>query len=63
MASVCEICGKGKQIGHKVSRSNIKTKRAWSPNIQNIRANVKGTVKRINVCTRCLKAGKVERAI
>lgn len=63
MASVCDVCGKGRQMGFKISHSNIKTKKAWRPNIQKIRADVNGATKRLNVCTRCLKAGKVKRAI
>ncbi len=63
MACVCEICAKGEQAGMNVSHSHLKTKRTWKPNIQRVRAVVNGEVKRINVCTRCLRSGKVERAI
>lgn len=63
MARRCEICGRGPQVGNKVSHSHILTKRRWLPNIQSVRANVGGTVKRVRVCTRCLKAGKVTRAV
>lgn len=63
MAKICEICGKGTLSGCNVSHSNRHTKRAWLPNIQQVRANVEGTVKRVNVCTRCLRSGKVNRAI
>ena len=63
MASICEICGKGKLAGNNVRHSNIHTKRAWNPNIQQVRAVVEGSVKRLNVCTRCLRSGKVNRAI
>ncbi len=63
MAFICEICGKGKQAGNNVSHSNRHTKRAWKPNIQQVRAVVEGSVKRVNVCTRCLRSGKVNRAI
>jgi large subunit ribosomal protein L28 len=45
-----------------VSHSHIRTRRRWNPNIQPVRAKVNGTTKRLNVCTRCLKAGKVQRA-
>jgi large subunit ribosomal protein L28 len=41
--------------------SKKKTKRRWNPNIQRVRAAVNGGHKRINVCTACLKAGKVTR--
>ena len=51
MASICEICGKGKLAGNNVSHSNRHTKRAWNPNIQQVRAVVEGSVKRLNVCT------------
>lgn len=59
----CEICGKGVQTGIQVSHSHIRTKRTWSPNIQRVRALVNGTPTRIKVCTRCLRSGKVTRAI
>ncbi len=63
MAHVCEICSKGPMSGMNVSHSHLKTKRRWNPNIQRVRAIVDGEVKRINVCTRCLRSGKVQRAI
>ncbi|HHY76558.1 MAG TPA: 50S ribosomal protein L28 [Firmicutes bacterium] len=59
----CEICGKTRSVGHRVSHSNIKTKRTFSPNIQRVRAVVDGHVKRIYACTACLRAGKVRRAV
>ena len=60
MANYCEICGKGMMTGMNVSHSHLKTKRTWKPNIQRVRAIVDGEVKRINVCTRCLRSGKVQ---
>lgn len=63
MARVCDICGKKPSVGHKVSHSNIKTKRKWYPNIQRVRAIVDGRRVRIHVCTDCLRAGKVKRAV
>ena len=61
MANYCEICGKGTMSGMNVSHSHLKTKRTWKPNIQRVRAIVDGEVNRINVCTRCLRSGKVQR--
>ncbi len=61
MAGKCELCGKGRQSGHHVSHSNIKTKRVWKPNIRKIRAKISGTTKTLKICTRCLRAGKVQR--
>ena len=63
MAHVCEICNKGPMSGMNVAHSHLKTKRRWYPNIQRVRAIVDGEVKRVNVCTRCLRSGKVHRAI
>ncbi|MDS1029878.1 50S ribosomal protein L28 [Bacillota bacterium LX-D] len=59
----CEICGKVKASGNQASHSNIKTKRVWSPNVQKVKAIIDGSPKRITVCTRCLRSGKVQRAI
>ena len=63
MASYCEICAKREVSGNNVSHSHHKTKRTWKPNIQRVRAIVGGEVKRLNVCTRCLRSGKVQRAV
>ena len=63
MASTCEVCGKKPSFGMSVSHSHRRTKRRWNPNIVQVRAVVKpGTVRRVNVCTGCLKAGKVVKA-
>lgn len=62
MARECAICGKGVAHGNQVSHSNIKTRRTWSPNLQPVRAVVGGGVRRILVCTRCMRSGKVQRA-
>lgn len=59
---ICEICGKKPSVGNKVSHSNRKSKRLWMPNLQKVRAVIAGKVKRIYVCTKCLKAGKVVKA-
>ena len=62
MAKSCEICGKGAQFGNRVSHANNRTKRRFEPNLQTVRALVKGAAQRVRVCTRCLKAGKVTKA-
>jgi large subunit ribosomal protein L28 len=61
VAAVCDVCGKTPGFGHNVSHSHRRTKRRFNPNIQRVRAMVSGTPKRLNVCTSCLKAGKVTR--
>jgi len=63
VANRCEICGKGPMFGHNISHSHRVTKRRWYPNLQRVKANMNGTVKRIWVCTKCLKSGKVVKAI
>ena len=63
MAKVCEICGKKPITGNNVSHSHHKTRRRWLPNLQRVRAQINGTVKRIKVCTNCLKSEKVLKAI
>ena len=62
MAHLCEVCGKGVMAGNNVSHSNRHTKTSWKPNVQTVRAIVDGEAKRVNVCTRCLRSGKVDRA-
>ena len=62
MASVCEICNKKPSFGMSVSHSHRRTRRRWNPNIQRVRAVINGSTKRIDVCTGCLKAGKVTKA-
>ena len=63
MSSVCDICAKKPIFGMRVSHSHRRTRRRWNPNIQRVRAVVDGTTRRVNVCTRCLKAGKVQKAV
>ncbi|MDD2482144.1 MAG: 50S ribosomal protein L28 [Lutispora sp.] len=63
MARQCEVCGKGMISGNQVSHSNRHSRRTWLPNIRTVRALVNGVPKRIQVCTRCLRSGKVQRAI
>ena len=63
MSRVCEICNKGVISGSQISHSIIHTKRKWAPNLKKVKAIVGGTHKTIHVCTRCLRSGKVQRAI
>lgn len=74
MARVCEICGKHTRAGASIARRGLPkkkggvglrttghTKRTFQPNIQRVRAVVKGEVKRIRVCTTCIKSGKITK--
>ena len=63
MAQRCDICGKGPQFGNRVSHAHNVTHRRFNPNLQSVRAVVgKGTHKKLKVCTRCLRSGKVVKA-
>lgn len=59
MANVCEYCGKGRMVGNNVSHSKRHTKRVFRPNIQRMRAVINGAVKKVKICTRCLRTGKI----
>lgn len=62
MANFCYVCGKGPRTGNNVSHANNKTKRRFMPNLQRIRIVEDSTKRRVRVCTRCIKAGKVVKA-
>ncbi len=77
MPRVCEVCGKGTTTGYAIERRGLakkkggvgrkitgKTKRKYLANLQIIRARLNGgSVKRVKICTRCLKAGKVVKVV
>jgi len=58
----CEVCGKTVAFGNNVSHSHRVSSRMFKPNVKKIKALVNGVAKRIYVCTRCIRSGKVERA-
>ena len=62
MSLKCDVCGKSPLIGHTVSHANNKTKRRFLPNLQRVRALVGQTPRRIWVCTRCNRSGRVVKA-
>ena len=61
MARRCDVCGKGPQFGNAVSHAHNLTRRRWNPNLQRVRAVVDGTIRKIRVCTQCLKSGRVQK--
>jgi large subunit ribosomal protein L28 len=63
MAQRCDVCGKGPAVGHRISHAHNLSKRRWLPNLVSMQAMVEGTPRRIRVCTRCLKAGKVTKLV
>ena len=62
----CEICEKSLNYGNKLSitRSHIskRTTRTVKPNLRTVKAIINGEPKRITVCAKCLRSGKVQRA-
>lgn len=62
MAFVCDYCAKGRQKAHKVSHSNIKTRKWQEPNLQPVRAMHEGKVTQMRACTRCIRSGRVIKA-
>ena len=77
MARVCEICGKGPQMGNRIetrgkakylggvgTKITGKTRRQFRPNLQRVRvAMPDGTAKRMKVCTGCIRSGFVKKAV
>jgi large subunit ribosomal protein L28 len=62
LAKRCEVCGKGPVVGRQLSHAHNVSSRRFEPNLQTVRAMINGGVKRIRVCTRCLRSHKVVKA-
>jgi len=63
MGKFCQVCEKGTMNGNKVSHSNRKSHRLWAPNVQRVHVVRDGQPATMNVCTSCLRSGRVTRAI
>ena len=75
MSRVCEICGKGPSTGNVIVRKGSPkykggiglhttgiTKRRFLPNWRSVKVtDAKGNTKRVCVCARCLKSGKLAK--
>ncbi|UCG06080.1 MAG: 50S ribosomal protein L28 [Desulfobacterales bacterium] len=62
MAKMCEICGKKPLAGHNISHAHNVSKRRFNPNLQRVRAISNGRMKKMMVCTNCIKSGNVVKA-
>ncbi|MDO9576949.1 MAG: 50S ribosomal protein L28 [Candidatus Cloacimonadales bacterium] len=63
MSRVCDVCGKGAQVGNHRSHALNATKRKFYPNLQKIRTEIDGKVQSVKVCTSCLKGNKVKKVV
>ncbi len=64
MAKVCDSCGRGPTTGNNVSHSNRHTRRCWNVNLQEVKVDVGGgETRRMKICTKCLRSGRVKRAV
>jgi large subunit ribosomal protein L28 len=74
MSRICVICGKIPISGNRYAyRGALKkkggtgrkttrvTKRRFLPNLQKIKINLNGRIKRMYVCTRCIKEGRIQK--
>jgi large subunit ribosomal protein L28 len=62
MAKMCEVCGKAPVFGNRVSHAHNVSSRRWLPNLQSVRVMVGSAVKRMQVCTRCIRSGAIKKA-
>ncbi|HOM28059.1 MAG TPA: 50S ribosomal protein L28 [Deltaproteobacteria bacterium] len=63
MSRRCEICGKGRQVGHNVSHAQNKTVKVWLPNLQKIKVKTPQGVTSMRVCTQCIRSNKVTKHV
>ena len=63
LSKVCVICNKKPGFGNNRSHSMVATRRRFNPNLQQMRILLNGSPTRAYVCTRCLKSGKVTKAV
>jgi len=76
MSKICEICGKKPVAGRSIVRRGLAKKkggvgqkitgispRRFLPNLKVVRALINGVPKRVRICVKCLKAGKVIKAV
>jgi len=63
MARVCAVCAKKPGFGNNRSHSMVATRRRFNPNLQKVRILVDGVPVRAYVCTRCLKSGRITKAV
>ena len=63
MSRICTVCGKRPLTGNQISKSIRHTKRRWIPNLQRVRVQTEEGTKRIRVCVKCIRSGKITKVI
>ncbi len=63
MSRICDICGKQAQVGNHRSHALNATKRRFYPNLHEVRAIMADGIRKVKVCSSCLKANKVQKAV
>ena len=63
ISRVCSVCGKGPQYGNRVSHAHNVTRHRWLPNLQKIKYELEGKVRRAYVCTRCIRTGTIKKVV
>jgi len=76
MPRACEFCGKSTQVGFQYTRRGLakykggvgrkvtgRTKRQFRPNLQRVRGFVDGVLRRVRICSRCMKSGKLKKPV
>ena len=62
MSKQCEVCGKKPVVGRTISHAHNVRARRFEPNLQKVRALINGGVRRVRVCSRCIRSNKVIKA-
>lgn len=63
MSAVCQVCEKGPMSGNNVSHAHNTTRRVFRPNLQKVRVKVGNNSRRMSVCTRCIRSGRIEKVV
>ncbi len=63
MSRVCDVCGKGILVGMNVSHAHNRNKKKLYANLQKVRVQTDQGVKKMKVCTRCIRSGKIQKAV
>lgn len=74
MSKICAICGKKRLSGRRYAyrgaakkkggtgrKTTRVTKRRFLPNLQKIRIDLEGKIRRLYVCTSCIQQGRIQR--